>query len=175
VTRHEPEAQQRLDRLRRSGFRIDRDGELRHEGEMVRHEGLRQALFRWLDRLPDGRFVLRLDAERFAYIDVEDTPLVARAARIDGASILVALSDGTEERLDPATLNVDQAGGLRCRVRGGRLEARLTTSAAVVVAELIEDRPEGPLLRLGIEPSPGRAPQLPGGITIWIPFTGARG
>jgi len=175
VTRHEPEHRQlqelrdrperdrpeddRLDRLRRSGFRIDRDGELKHDGELVRHEGLRSALFRWLDRLPDGRFVLRLDTDRFAYIDVDDTPLVARAARIEGASIFVALSDGTEERLDPATLHVDRAGGLRCLVRGGRLEARLTTSAAVVVAELVEDQPDGsdgPLVRLGNRTVPSR-------------------
>jgi len=55
-----------------------------HEGAEVTHEGLRRALFRWLDRLPppDGRYVLRLDERRFAYLeDVADTPLVARAGR----------------------------------------------------------------------------------------------
>lgn len=36
-----------LERLRRSGIRIDREGELVHEGEVVRHQGLRQAIFRW--------------------------------------------------------------------------------------------------------------------------------
>src|SRR5215831_11778470 len=91
-----------IERLRRSGIRIDREGRFIHEGEEVRHQGLRQALFRWLDRLPppDGRHVLRLDAERYAYVDVDDTPLVARSARVDdagagaGARILLALSDG---------------------------------------------------------------------------------
>lgn len=139
-----------LERLRRSGISIDREGELWHEGEVVRHQGLRQALFRWLDRLPppDGRYVLRLDERRHAYIDVADTPLVARALRWDGERALLALSDGTEEALDPDTLAVDAAGGLRCLVRGGRLPARLATSAAAVLAERIESGDDGPRLRV---------------------------
>jgi hypothetical protein len=138
-----------LERLRRSGIRIDRDGEFQHEGEPVRHEGLRQALFRWLDRLPDGRYVLRLDDQRFAYLDVDDTPLVARSARLDGETVWLGLSDASEEALDPATLSLDGLGVMRCRVRGGRLEARLSTSAAVVAGELIEGDLARPLLRLG--------------------------
>ena len=59
--------------------------------------------------------MLRLDERRFAFMeDVADTPLVARAARIDPAGdVRLALSDGSEEPLDPATLTVDDAGVLR--------------------------------------------------------------
>jgi hypothetical protein len=146
-----------LERLRRSGIRIDRDGRFIHEGEEVRHEGLRRALFRWLDAEPDGRVVLRLDAERFAYVDVDDTPLVARAARLDGVGagerVLLALSDGAEEPLDPATLTLDGAGVLRARVRGGKLAARLDTSAVAALADRLSepaaggpDRPGHPAL-----------------------------
>jgi hypothetical protein len=139
-----------IERLRRSGIRIDRDGQFIHEGEAVRHEGLRRALFRWLDRLDDGRYVLRLDARRFAYIDVDDTPLVVRALRLgrdgDGAEVTLQLSDGSEEPLDPATLTVDDLGILRCWVHRGRIEARLATSAAAVLAERISETPQGPSL-----------------------------
>jgi hypothetical protein len=115
---------------------VDREGRFIHEGEEVRHEGLRAALFRWLDRLPDGRYVLRLDEQRYAYVDVDDTPLVARSARVapDGR-LLLGLSDGSEEALDPATLTVGDDGVVRCWVRGGRLEARLATSAAAAIAD----------------------------------------
>jgi len=167
-----------LERLRRSGIRIDRDGQFIHEGEPVRHEGLRRALYRWLDRDDEhpGRYVLRLDERRFAYLDVDDTPLVARALRAgpDGA-LWLALSDGAEERLDPATLTVDDAGILRCRVRGGRLEARLDTSAAAALAERLTETPSGPVLsmpsasgaqRVAIPrrppPPPAPAPPAPG-------------
>jgi hypothetical protein len=132
-----------IERLRRSGIRIDREGRFIHEGAEVTHEGLRRALFRWLDRLPppDGRYILRLDAKRLAYLDVDDTPLVARAARIDAAgAIWLALSDGAEEALDPKTLTVDGAGVLRAWVRGGRLEARLTTSSVAVLGDRLTEQ-----------------------------------
>jgi len=140
-----------IERLRRSGIRIDREGRFIHEGGEVTHEGLRRALFRWLDRLPppDGRYILRLDARRFAYLDVEDTPLVARAARVDGAgTIWLALSDGAEEPLEVSTLTADAGGVLRASVRGGRLEARLATSALATLADLLTETPDGrPALR----------------------------
>jgi hypothetical protein len=146
-----------IERLRRSGIRIDREGQFIHEGEPVRHEGLRQALFRWLDRLDDGRYILRLDARRFAYIDVADTPLVVRALRLapDGA-VSLQLSDGAEELLDAATLTIDADGVLRCWVRGGRIEARLATSAAAVLADRITETSQGPALLW-----PGRAQPQP--------------
>jgi hypothetical protein len=141
-----------LEKIRRSGIRVDREGRFMHEGAEVTHEGLKRALFRWLDRLPppDGRYVLRLDERRFAYLeDVEDTPLVARAARIDPAGdVQLALSDGSEEPLDPQTLTADDAGVLRAWVRGGRLEARLASSAVAALADLISEDDGRPLLRL---------------------------
>jgi hypothetical protein len=143
-----------IERLRQSGIRIDREGEFQHEGAPVLHQGLREALFRWLDRLDDGRYVLRLDAQRYVYVDVDDTPLVVRGTRVEGDAIFVALSDGAEELLDPATLTVDAAGVLRCRVRNGRLEARLANSAATALAERIEGDPAHPMLRLGAQQLP---------------------
>jgi len=138
-----------IERLRQSGIRIDREGEFQHEGAPVLHEGLRQALFRWLDRLPDGRVVLRLDDRRFAYVNVDDTPLVARGARLDGDRVLLPLSDGAEEALAPDTLTIDGAGVLRCAARGGKLEARLSTAAAAALADAIDDSAQVPALVLG--------------------------
>ena len=139
-----------IEKLRQSGIRVDREGRFMHEGAEVTHEGLRRALFRWLDRNDDGRYVLRLDERRFAYLDVDDTPLVVRAARVDPAGgILLALSDGAEEPLDPATLTVDDAGTLRAWVRGGRLEARMASSAVAALGDLIFDDDTGPSLRVG--------------------------
>lgn len=125
---------------------------------MVQHEGLRQALFRWLDRLPAdtpgpdaGRHILRLDAQRFAYVDVADTPLVATSLRWDGTGAgeraLLGLTDGSEVPLDPATLTIDEAGILRCQVRPNGVEARLATSAASALAEHIDSGGQ-PRLRL---------------------------
>jgi len=142
-----------LDNIRQSGIRIDREGHFVHDGADFAHAGLKRALYRWLDRLPppDGRYVLRLDDRRFAYVDVDDTPLVARAARVDAAGrVLLALSDGSEEPLAPDTLTVDDAGVLYAWVRGGKLEARLASSAAAALADLLSEadgHPQLPQLR----------------------------
>jgi hypothetical protein len=147
-----------IEKLRQSGIRVDREGRFIHEGAEVTHEGLKRALYRWLDRNEDGRYVLRLDARRFAYLEVDDTPLVARAARIEaGGRIFLALSDGAEEPLDPTTLTVDDAGTLRAWVRGGRLEARLASSAAAALGDLIGDEDGRLVLRLAGRTHPLRA------------------
>jgi Protein of unknown function (DUF1285) len=160
-----------IERLRRSGIRIDREGHFVHEGEPVRHEGLRSALFRWLDRLDDGRYVLRLDERRFAYIDVDDTPLVVRALRIDeaaatgagaAAAVTLQLSDGSDEPLDATTLTIDGEGVLRCWVRAGRIEARLATSAAAVLADRIIETAKGPALALSGQRPPQPLARRPG-------------
>jgi len=146
-----------IEKLRQSGIRVDREGRFIHEGAEVTHQGLKAALFRWLDRLPspDGRYILRLDARRFAYLDVDDTPLVVRAARIDPAgAVHLALSDGAEEPLDPTTLTVDGAGILRAWVRGGRLEARLASSAVAALADLLTESGGRPALRVAGQPIP---------------------
>lgn len=140
-----------LEKIRQSGIRVDREGRFVHEGAEVTHEGLKRALYRWLDRLPppDSRYVLRLDERRFAYLDVEDTPLVARAARVDGAGVVwLALSDGSDEPLVPDTLTIDDAGVLRAWVRGGKIEARLASSAAAALADAVSEVDGRPSLRL---------------------------
>ena len=70
-----------LEKIRRSGISLDREGRFIHEGAEVTHEGMKRALFRWLDRLPppDGRYVLRLDERRFAYLETWRTRRSSRA------------------------------------------------------------------------------------------------
>ena len=141
-----------LERFRQSGLSIDREGQFWHAGELVTHEGMRRAFSRWLDRLPppDGRHILRLDENRYVYVEVADTALVVRSLRWseDDDGALLGLSDGSEERLDPDTLTVDADGILRCQVRGGRLEARLSNSAAAVLGERIDGARGAPVLRI---------------------------
>ncbi len=144
----------RLEAFRASGIRIDAQGRFWHQGATVEHEGFRQALFRWLDRLPppDGRYILRLDDKRYAYIDVDDTPLVVNTLRWQADRAVLSLSDGTEETLDGAQLTIDAHGILRTWVRGHHLEARLSTAATSALAPALDLDP-APALRLGAVPA----------------------
>lgn len=144
----------RLEAFRQSGLRIDAQGRFWHQGAVVEHEGLRQALWRWLDRLPDGRTILRLDEKRYVYVDVEDTPLLVQTLRWPqptGAPIL-SLSDGREEPLAPERLTIDAEGILRTWVRNGQLEARLSTAAAAALAEHLDLQGDEAVLALPGQP-----------------------
>lgn len=137
-----------IERLRRSGIRLDCQGRFWHEGAEVVHAGLRAALWRWLDRGADGRYLLRLDERRFVYLDVDDAPHLVRSLRREGQRIVLLLADGTEEALDPGTLTCEEERGY-CRVKGGRFRARLSPRAwHALGAHLVEE--DGRIvLRLG--------------------------
>src|SRR5687768_16091787 len=86
-----------IERLRQTGIRLDREGRFWHEGREVTHARFRTTLLRWLDRLDDGRPILRLDAKRYAYVDVDDAHLLVTAARWTGERVRIVLNDGCEE------------------------------------------------------------------------------
>jgi hypothetical protein len=127
-----------IERLRQSGIRLDVDGRFWHEGGEVTHHGLRAAFFRWLDRNPDGRWVLRLDERRFVYLDVDDAPFVVTSLRFDGPKILIHLVDDTEEELAYDTLRL-RAGIAYATVKG-RFPARFSRGAWAALGERITER-----------------------------------
>ncbi|MEK6608451.1 MAG: DUF1285 domain-containing protein [Myxococcota bacterium] len=139
-----------FERFRQTGLRLDRDGRWWHEGGRVEHAGMARAFSRWVDRLDDGRYVLRLDEKRYAYVEVEDAPLVARSARVEGVGVRVwlSLSDETEEALDPATL-ARRGGQLYCRARGGRLPCRLAPQAVYALGDALREEEGGVVLEIG--------------------------
>jgi hypothetical protein len=138
---------EQIERLRASGIRLDRQGVFWHEGAPVTHAGLRAALWRWLDQNDDGRFVLRLDAERFVYLDVEGAPHFVRSLRWEGDRAMVLLADGGEEELDYPSLRLGSDGRAACRVKGGRFEAELSSDAWSALGERIEERGGRAVLR----------------------------
>ena len=131
-----------IEKLRQSGIRLDGDGRFWHEGAEVTHHGLRAAFWRWLDRNPDGRWVLRLDDKRFVYLDVDDVPFVVRSARWEGERAMLRLSDDSDEELAYATLAPARRAGSptarsragastrACRRRRGTRSASASTTAA---------------------------------------------
>jgi hypothetical protein len=127
-----------IERLRKSGIRLDAEGRFWHEGQEVTHEGMRHAFFRWLDRNPDGRYVLRLDERRFVYLDVDDSPFVVGSLRWTGDRAFVRLSDKSEEELDYRSLRL--RGGTAYSTVKGRFEARFATSAWNALAERLVER-----------------------------------
>jgi hypothetical protein len=125
-----------LEKMRAIGLRLDRAGVFWHEGTAVTHPRLRQALLRWLDVLPDGRDIVRLDDKRYAYVEIEDAHLRARSARWDGERCFVLWDDDRESELDYGSLLQAPDHALVATVRD-RLRGRIAGPAYHAVAERI--------------------------------------
>lgn len=145
---------EQIEQFRTVGLSLDAAGKLWHQGQEVTHPRLRQAILRWLDVRDDGRDIVRLDEQRYAYIDVAAEHLRVTSARWvpgdDGAEsdhLELSLDDGTTEELAYTTLASGDDDALRCRVRGGKLRARFSTAAQQVALERVEDDGAGPRLR----------------------------
>ncbi len=138
---------EQIERLRQSGLRLDGNGVFWHEGAPVTHRGLVAAFYRWLDRNPDGRYVLRLDDRRFVYLDVDDLPLAVRSLRWQGERAIGVLSDGSEQEIDLSTLRLV---GERAEVRVRKdLPARLANPAWTTLGEHLSERDGELVLTVG--------------------------
>jgi hypothetical protein len=138
--------------LRSIGLILHRDGSLRHEGESIRNARLRGALERGVRYLPaEGKYVVTIGHFR-GQLDVEECGFFVRS--VDLSSGRIALSDGTEERLDPASLRVSalDANALLCTVKRDLLPhglpARFLHSAQAELLLGVEDTGAGVALRI---------------------------
>ena len=133
-----------------SGLSIDLEGRLCHRGEPITHGRTLEVLWGSLTRQPDGRYLVRVGRES-GYVQVADVPYAVRGVVMDRGWPLLRLGDGSLDRLDPATLAVDAAGVLRCRVKGGEHPARFTRQAQLDLGLMLEEAPgaAGFELRLG--------------------------
>lgn len=127
----------------RSGLSIDEEGRFLHRGEPIRHARTLEVLWGSLERLPDGRWLVRVGRES-GYVAVVETPWIVRGVieRERGAPPVLLLPDGSEEALDPATLRIGADGVLRCAVKGG-LPARFGRAAHVALGLGLDEDPPG--------------------------------
>lgn len=138
------EERRRLLRERTSGYRVDRDGRWWYRGAPL-DPGIERQFAAGLERLPDGRLRVICEEEP-CYVTCDDAPFVVRDLRRENAAaagssprdrIVLMLSGGLEEPLDPATLHLNPRDVLYCRVRGGAFEARFGASSATRIADML--------------------------------------
>lgn len=125
-------------RSRESTIVLDAMGRWHHEGEPVEHAGLAAAFSSWVTVHPeDGRWILSNGYDWCYFTPLTTAYFVVGLRQVDG--VRVALSDGTEEPLDPNTLRQDADGALRCVVKGGRYGARFTRLAQLAMEPRLVD------------------------------------
>lgn len=133
-----------LRRLREgSGLSLDAEGRFLHRGEPITHARTLEVLRRSFRREPNGRYAVAIGRE-VAHVAVEAAPYAVVGLRpgASGEAPLLSLSDGTGERLDPATLALGPDGVLRCTVKGDH-PARFTRAGQLALGALLEEDPPG--------------------------------
>jgi hypothetical protein len=132
-------------------FRIDREGVWRHEGVEVTHPGVLRNLY--LNLREDGAGYHLQTGPLRVPVQVDDAPFVVVRAEpgADPDTVLVHLSDRSQEPLEAGTLVLDRRGVPYCRVKDGRFRARLSVSAWLQLAERVDVDPASgePALVLG--------------------------
>jgi hypothetical protein len=131
---------------------LHHDGSWTHEGHPIQHAKLRAHFDKSVVYLPEERkYVVTLRHFR-GEITVEEAAFFVRAFEPETAHI--ALSDRSEEVLDPATLRVSPIdGALLCRVKRllepEGLLARFTNTAQADLLNAVDAAPSGMRLRVG--------------------------
>ena len=140
--------------LRPFGLRLHHDGRWSHEGQPILNRRLREHFDGSVRYVPDERkYVVTLRHFR-GEIEVEEAAFFVRA--FDAASGRIALSDRSEEPLDPATLALSpRDGALLCRIKRALapegLLARFCHSAHAELMLAVEEHGDGPALLIGGE------------------------
>lgn len=139
-------------RSRETKIRRDARGRWWNDGVEITHAGLQSAFDAWLERAEDGRFCLKNDIN-WAYVTIEGPAFFVRDARLEPSAdpprVLVALSSGREEALDPATLREGPDGVLYADVLGGTMACAFDARAMVSLAPWLDEDEGGSFLRLG--------------------------
>ncbi len=138
-------------RSRESSIVLDALGRFWHEGEKIEHRGMARAFASWIRLHPDdGRFILS-NGYDWTYITVEDVPyFVDAVSHRPNGEVMLQLSDGSEEAMDPASLSVGADNAAYARVKAGTYEARFRQEAQNALMPLLEPGPDGaPVIQLG--------------------------
>jgi hypothetical protein len=130
-----------LERMRTIGLELDRAGVFWQGATAVTHARLRQALLRWLDVRADGRDIIKLDDERYAYVTIADAHLRSRSARWQADRCIILWDDDQEAELEYASLRQTPDHALYATVR--RLRGRIGSPAYQAIAEHIVEVPGG--------------------------------
>ncbi|MCU0844275.1 MAG: DUF1285 domain-containing protein [Spirochaetes bacterium] len=123
-------------------IRIDAEGNWSHAGESFQNQRIIDFFNRSIDVTADGIYVIRYGP--FVHpIVVEDAPVFITGVRLEGFGdferVFVTPTTGIEEELDINTLGFRRPGGLYCRVREGRLQAKFRRSPSFQILDRLEE------------------------------------
>lgn len=127
-------------------LRIDVNGDWFDEGVQITHAGILANLRTTLRRDGGGHFIqtrVRIP------VVVDDAPFVVVRIERSGDALHAVLNDGSEERIDPATVRLGAGDVPYCAVKSAAFEARMSRAATfqlLALADYDESTGRGALL-----------------------------
>jgi hypothetical protein len=133
---------------------VDREGRWHYRGAEIVHREIVELFCRQLGRDERGRYFVRWQGQE-CFVQVEDTPIVVWATSVveeegESRGILLHLSDGTTEMLDPDTFCIGPENVPYCSIHNGAFSARFSRKAYYQVARMVEEDPGGGTFSLRI-------------------------
>lgn len=123
-------------------IRLLASGDWTHEGLAFENPRIIDLFNRSIGRTAGGTWVLEIG--QFTYpIEVDDAAYFVERIAFDTHAVMLALSDGSHEQLDPTTLRYAPEGRLYCDIKSGAANARFKRGAYYAVAEYIEEQAGG--------------------------------
>ncbi len=125
---------------------VDKEGVWHYRGAEIVQRPIVELFFAHLVQDDRGRYLIHWRGET-CHLKVEDTPFVVWAATevTDGGQtegVLLQLSDGTTELLEPASLYIGHHDVPYCLVHRGAFTARFSRKAYYQLTRLVEEDPE---------------------------------
>lgn len=127
---------------------LNKDGRWILDGEEITHKGIISKLWSSLVRLEDGRYVIRQG--RFdAPVKIEDAPYVVESTRDDDENIVLILSDGSTEKLDPTEFWISDEHIPYTLVKGNRDVARFSRTAYSQLYDKLVEKDDRYYIKVG--------------------------
>lgn len=123
-------------------IRIDREGIWYYRGAEMYRKDILRLFYEHLKKDAHGCYLIDMGDEK-CYLDVEDTPFVVTSvdrsgSDAEGEHVTLTLIDGTEEKLNPASLRIGKDNVLYCSIRNGEHEARFSRASYYEMAGAFE-------------------------------------
>ncbi|MBC7384578.1 MAG: hypothetical protein H7301_00260 [Cryobacterium sp.] len=122
------------------------EGKFLSNGEEISHQRTVEAFHRFLGHDLEGYFI-KIGAD-FKRIEVEDTAYFVEAIDWKDDRLLLRISDGSTESLDPTTLRFSEPR-LTCRIKDGKEEAKFLRVPYLEFFLHASEEGEGFTFRLG--------------------------
>ena len=128
-------------------IQVDENGKLFHDGAPMIHPGILELIYESV-YFEDGVYLLKV-GKQSCQLEVADTFHVVTRAEFTGSGVVLTISDGSSEPLEPDSLWIGNGEVLYCMIKGGKFPARFLRQAYYQITERLVEHDGGFALDIG--------------------------